>query len=99
MLRSLAEWRARSAALAQARTSLKLRLAPLLGLGEADALAIEEVACADPGCPDVETVVLVMRSGERTRALRIAKALGSVGEADLLGLAEEERHRREAGEP
>jgi hypothetical protein len=63
--------------------SLEARLAELLGLGEGDHVTVNEIACADMGCPDVETVVLVMRRGERTRALKIPKAARLVEEADL----------------
>jgi hypothetical protein len=63
--------------------SLEARVAELLGLGEGDHVTVNEIACADVGCPDVETVVLVMRRGERTRALKILKAARLVDETDL----------------
>jgi hypothetical protein len=50
-------------------------VADILALGEEDAVTISEIACNDPACPGLETVILVMRKGEKTRA---AKARGSL---------------------
>jgi hypothetical protein len=46
-----------------------------LALGDEDAVTVSEIACNDPACPGLETVILVMRKGERTRAF---KAKGSL---------------------
>jgi hypothetical protein len=46
-----------------------------LSLGDGDELTVNEIACNDPACPGLETVILVMRKGERTRAF---KAKGSL---------------------
>ncbi|MEE7447919.1 hypothetical protein MRF4_08825 [Methylobacterium radiotolerans] len=88
---SLKAWRARSAERAAIAARLKEDLRTALGLGEADALAVNEIACADPGCPDMETIVLVMRAGAPTRALRIRRPLDAVDPADVAALAEEDR--------
>ncbi|CAO4166869.1 hypothetical protein [Methylorubrum populi] len=92
---SLKDWRARSAGLAQAAARAKALIRPALGLTDADALSVNEIACADPGCPDVETVVLVMRSGEPTRALRIAGSLDRIDAAAAASLAAEEARLRQ----
>lgn len=97
MLLSLREWRARSAERAAVASALKARLAPLLDLGPEDAISAQEVACPDPDCPDAETVVLVMRAGERTRALKLARPMAGVTDDDLAALVAEERARRTAG--
>jgi hypothetical protein len=47
------------------------------------AFAVNEIACTDPGCPGVETVILVMAPGARTRALKIQKPLEAVTEQDV----------------
>jgi hypothetical protein len=88
---SLKAWRARSAERASIAAQLKQDLIAALGLGEADALAVNEIACADPGCPDLETVVLVMRAGLPTRALRIRRTMDAVDENDIAALVAEER--------
>ncbi len=55
------------------------------------AVSVNEIACTDPGCPGVETVILVMAPGRRTQAAKVQKALEDVTEADvreaLAGLA------------
>lgn len=94
---SLKSWRARSAVQAEARAALKIRLVEALALGADDALTVNEIACADPGCPDLETIVLVMRVGEPTRALRIRRALGAITLMDVLGVVAEERRLRKEG--
>jgi hypothetical protein len=48
------------------------------------AFAVNEIACNDPGCPGIETVILVMEPGQRTRALKVAKPLDEVMEQDIL---------------
>lgn len=91
---SLKDWRARSAGLAQAASRAKALLRHALALSEADALSVNEIACTDPGCPDVETVVLVMRAGEPTRALRFRGPLDALDEAAARLLAQEETRLR-----
>jgi hypothetical protein len=60
---------------------------------EADtAVAVNEIACTDPGCPGSETVILVMAPGRRTRACKIPKLMDDVTEQDVrsaLGFREE----------
>ncbi len=47
------------------------------------AIAVNEIACTDPGCPGIETVILVMEPGRRTRALKVAKPLDAVTAEDM----------------
>jgi hypothetical protein len=83
--------RARSAERAEIAARLKRDLIGALGLTEADALAVNEIACADPGCPDMETIVLVMRAGAPTRALRIRRPMDAVDAQDIADLVEQDR--------
>ncbi len=48
------------------------------------AFAVNEIACNDPGCSGIETVILVMEPGRKTRALKVAKPLDEVMEQDIL---------------
>jgi hypothetical protein len=89
---SLKAWRARSAERVAIAARLKRDLMAALDLGEADALAVNEISCPDPGCPDMETVVLVMRAGTPTRALRIRCPMETVGPADIDALVAEDRN-------
>jgi hypothetical protein len=45
--------------------------------------AVNEIACNDPSCPGVETVILIMEPGRKTRACKIPKALDQVTEQDV----------------
>jgi hypothetical protein len=47
------------------------------------AFAVNEIACNDPGCPGIETVILVMEPGAKTRACKVQKPLNDVTEQDL----------------
>lgn len=47
------------------------------------AFAVNEIACNDPGCPGIETVILVMEPGKKTRALKVQKTLDEVTEQDI----------------
>jgi hypothetical protein len=88
---SLRAWRARSAERAEIAARLKRELSTALGLSEGDALAVNEIACADPGCPDMETIVLVMRVGAPTRALRLRRPMDAVDANDIAALVNEDR--------
>ncbi|QEL24889.1 hypothetical protein FQV39_21590 [Bosea sp. F3-2] len=57
---------------------VKARVRELLGLPETAAIAVNEIICADPACPGTETVILVMKPGEKTRAYKLQMAMGEV---------------------
>jgi hypothetical protein len=71
----------------EAASRLKDRLRAHLRLGPEDGLTVSEIVCPDPACPGTETVVLVMRPGQRTAALKIAKPLAAVTDDDLAALS------------
>ncbi|MFN3853930.1 MAG: hypothetical protein ACK4M0_06000 [Phreatobacter sp.] len=54
-----------------------------LALTEDDGVTVSEIACSHPECGDAETVVLVMRLGRPTEAVKILKAMRLVTEDDL----------------
>lgn len=55
----------------------------ILALSEDDGVTVSEIACSHPECGDAETVVLVMRLGRRTEAVKVLKAMRLVGEEDM----------------
>lgn len=57
---------------------LKTQVRELLGLPETAAIAVNEIICADPACPGSETVILVMKPGEKTRAYKLQMAMAEV---------------------
>jgi hypothetical protein len=67
----------------RAKEQVKAWVAAAAGLPGDAVLAVNEIACADPSCPGVETVVLLMRPGEKTRAYKVPKALSEVTEQDI----------------
>lgn len=94
---SLKAWRARSAERAALAARLKREIALALALDPDDALSVNEIACADPGCPDMETIVLVMRARQPTRALRIRRPMDAVEATDIAALVAEEQGEPPAG--
>lgn len=55
----------------------------LLDLTEDDGVTVSEIACSHPECGDAETVVLVMRLGRPTEAVKVLKAMRLVTGDDL----------------
>ncbi|MCZ8080729.1 MAG: hypothetical protein O9289_20320 [Rhodobacteraceae bacterium] len=68
---------------AEAVAQLKCWIADLMSLGDRDHIAIAELACHEPGCPDLETVVTVTLADRRRFVLRFPSALAAVTEADV----------------
>lgn len=50
-------------------------------------IRVAEIGCADPGCSDIETVVLLMRPGLPSEAVKLAKAMLDLATPDLDDLA------------
>ncbi|MEH0070212.1 hypothetical protein V6L77_07525 [Pannonibacter sp. Pt2-lr] len=48
---------------------------------------MSELSCRDEGCPDVETVIGLLREGHPIEVLRLHMPLTEVNEADVLKLA------------
>lgn len=48
-------------------------------------ITASEIVCLDPSCPGVETVVLVMIPGRRTRAVKVRAASADVTEQRMRG--------------
>lgn len=54
----------------------------VVGLTDDDAVMVQQLACREPGCPPVETVLGVMRAGG-THSKTIHKPLDAVTHADV----------------
>ncbi len=65
-----------------ARAALKQLAAEVFGAGEDDLVMVNELACSEPGCPPVETMIAVLGGGP-PRKVTIHKPLLEVSEADL----------------
>ncbi|MEI5667195.1 hypothetical protein WBO78_19755 [Bosea sp. CCNWLW174] len=68
----------REAAGADAAAQIKRQVRELLGLPENVVIAVNEILCADPACPGTETVILVMKPGEKTRAFKVQMGLAEL---------------------
>ncbi|KQP88377.1 hypothetical protein ASF57_09380 [Methylobacterium sp. Leaf117] len=55
-----------------------------------------EIVCADPACPGLETVILIMVSGRPTRAIKVVRAMPEITEADIVEAFAREEGEREA---
>lgn len=68
----------REAAGADAAAQVKRQVRELLDLPENAVIAVNEILCADPACPGTETVILVMKPGEKTRAFKAQMGLAEL---------------------
>ena len=55
-----------------------------LSLAEADLVSVAELACHEPGCPPIETVVTVHSSDGQRRQWHVHKPLSEVKKADVV---------------
>ena len=68
----------REAAGADASKQIKRWVRELLHLPDDAVIAVNEILCADPACPGTETVILVMKPGEKTRAFKVQMGLAEL---------------------
>jgi hypothetical protein len=75
----------------QAIQALKLQTQALFGLSDEVTISVSELTCRDPGCPDVETVVAILRNGEKPVIARIHKSILDVTPDELMAAFEPTR--------
>jgi hypothetical protein len=76
--------KSRSTRSAETSRRIAAEVRALLALGEEDAVSVSQIDCGDPACEGgAETVILVMRKGQRTRAAKIPKAMEFVVDGDV----------------
>jgi hypothetical protein len=73
----------RSAATGADTVALKAAVRQLLGLDDRHTVVVQQLACAEPGCPPVETVVAVLAAGEEPRRWTLHKPLSTVTPSDI----------------
>lgn len=44
---------------------------------------VNEIQCPDPACPGLETIILIMAPGHRTRAVKVPKPAPEVTQSDV----------------
>ena len=62
-----------------------------LALAEADLVTVAELACHEPGCPPVETVVTVHASDGQRRTWHVHKPLADVDKTDVVTVLSSEK--------
>jgi hypothetical protein len=76
--------RRKEAAASDASKRIAASVRAALKLGEDDAVTVSQIDCGDPACEGgAETFILVMRKGERTKAVKISKAMRLVSDEDV----------------
>ena len=53
-------------------------------IGRGASVSISEVACTEPGCPPVKTVILIFREGQPTTSHMIHKPINMVSRCDVV---------------
>jgi hypothetical protein len=66
-----------------AALELTLQVRAILDLDDDTVVSISEHDCGEPGCSGTRTVVLLLRAGQPTKAIKIEKPMKSVSHADL----------------
>ena len=75
--------RRRSPDCGEASANIKTWVRERFALPEETSVTVSEIVCRDPACPGVETVVLIMDAGVRTRMVRIARPMIAVTVTDI----------------
>jgi hypothetical protein len=70
----------------EAVANIKTETRKRLSLPEDVAISVSELSCSDPGCPDVETVIALLKAGEKPRVFRIHKSIIEISIPELQAL-------------
>ena len=66
---------------------LKAQVADLLNLASETTISINQIQCREPGCPPVETAIIILT--QPTQQYKIHKAAGDINAADLVKVIQE----------
>jgi hypothetical protein len=75
----------------------RIKAVALLALGDGSSVTVSEIACPDPGCPDLETAILIMHPDSKTRAVKIRKPIAAVTEQDVREALDSREAERASG--
>ncbi|WP_292600043.1 nitrate reductase [Mesorhizobium sp.] len=73
----------RGFALPEKTRQIKVWVRRACGLDDDVVVSVTELACRKNGCPDIETVIGIMRPGEKIETIRVNKAIAEVTSHDL----------------
>ena len=66
---------------------LKAQVADLLKLDAETTISINQLQCREPGCPPIETAIIILT--QPTQQYKIHKAVGDISAADLVKAVQE----------
>ena len=66
---------------------LKAQIADLLSVASETTISINQLQCREPGCPPVETAIIIF--SQPTQQYKIHKAVGDISAADLAKVIQE----------
>ncbi|NRA45596.1 MAG: hypothetical protein HRU09_11630 [Oligoflexales bacterium] len=67
-------------------TAIKNQVSSLLELDEQTTVFVTQLECKEPGCPPIETVIALIKAGEKTQQKKIHKAINEVTKGDIEAL-------------
>lgn len=70
-------------ALPEKTRQIKAWVRELFELDETVIVSITQLACRDEDCPDIETVIGIMRPGEKIETIRVHSPIAEVTREDL----------------
>lgn len=70
-------------ALPEKTQQIKAWVRDLYGLDDTVGLSLTQLVCREDGCPDIETVIGILRPGRAIETLRLHKAIDAVTESDI----------------
>ncbi len=65
-------------------SSIKAWVLEYLDQAEDVALTVNEIDCNDPGCPGIETIILIMPANKKTVAYKIQKPIEDITQEDVI---------------
>lgn len=62
---------------------IKATVRTVLDLPDDVVVSVTELACREPGCPDIETVVAILSAGRKPLTVRFHKSIPDITDGDL----------------
>ena len=72
--------------------NLKIIISEKYNIPENSTLSIAELACHEPNCPPIETIITERNENGKVRNWRIAKPINDIQETDINKLNNSENH-------
>ncbi len=69
-----------------------IRISEKYNIPENSTLSIAELACHEPNCPPIETIITERNENGKVRNWRIAKPINDIQETDINNLNNSENH-------